>query len=180
MTGLTLSIEGGIAEIQLDDGKVNALSETMLEQLLAAIEEAAQADAALLICGRPGCFSGGYDRKLIDVLLLGDYRVGAEGDFRIGVNEVAIGMTMPDGAMLQARARLAPNWLNRCALQAEYLTPRQALEAGFFDELQSAEQLLERAREKVRQLAKLDRRAYRETRTLLHARLRMQLGKLFG
>ena len=66
MTGLTLSIEGGIAEIQLDDGKVNALSETMLEQLLAAIEEAAQADAALLICGRPGCFSGGYDRKLID------------------------------------------------------------------------------------------------------------------
>tara|TARA_R110002033_G_scaffold15887_1_gene44484 strand:+ start:7676 stop:8341 length:666 start_codon:yes stop_codon:yes gene_type:complete len=221
MTGLTLSIEGGIAEIQLDDGKVNALSETMLEQLLAAIEEAAQADAALLICGRPGCFSGGYDRKLIDaggpacdamraagdrltlalldypaplviastghamakaafVLLLGDYRVGAEGDFRIGLNEVAIGMTMPDGAMLQAQARLAPNWLNRCALQAEYLTPRQSLEAGFFDELQSAEQLLERAREKVRQLAKLDRRAYRETRTLLHARLRMQLGKLFG
>ena len=221
MSGLSLTITDGIAEIQLDDGKVNALSEVMLEALLAAIAQAAAADAALLISGRAGCFSGGYDRKLIDaggpacdvmraagdrltlalldypaplvvastghamakaafVLLLADYRVGAAGDFRIGLNEVAIGMTMPVGAMLQARARLAPQWLNRCALQAEYLNPQQALEAGFLDELQSAEQLLERARAKTHQLAALDRTAYRETRARMHAPLRTELGKLFG
>jgi len=221
MSGLSLTITEGIAEIQLDDGKVNALSEVMLEALLAAITQAAAADAALLISGRAGCFSGGYDRKLIDaggpacdamraagdrltlalldypaplvvastghamakaafVLLLADYRVGAAGDFRIGLNEVAIGMTMPVGAMLQARARLAPQWLNRCALQAEYLNPQQALEAGFLDELQSAEQLLERARAKTHQLAALDRTAYRETRARMHAPLRTELGKLFG
>ncbi|MGY8810872.1 MAG: crotonase/enoyl-CoA hydratase family protein [Pseudomonadales bacterium] len=221
MSGLSLTITDGIAEIQLDDGKVNALSEVMLEALLAAITQAAAADAALLISGRAGCFSGGYDRKLIDaggpacdamraagdrltlalldypaplvvastghamakaafVLLLADYRVGAAGDFRIGLNEVAIGMTMPVGAMLQARARLAPQWLNRCALQAEYLNPQQALEAGFLDELQSAEQLLERARAKTHQLAALDRTAYRETRARMHAPLRTELGKLFG
>ncbi|MEE2800079.1 MAG: enoyl-CoA hydratase-related protein, partial [Pseudomonadota bacterium] len=63
---LQLTIADGIAEIRLDDGKVNALSESMLEQLLAAIAKAAEADAALLISGRPGVFSGGYDRKLID------------------------------------------------------------------------------------------------------------------
>jgi len=221
MNGLSLTITDGIAEIQLDDGKVNALSEVMLEALLAAITQAAAADAALLISGRAGCFSGGYDRKLIDaggpacdamraagdrltlalldypaplvvastghamakaafVLLLADYRVGAAGDFRIGLNEVAIGMTMPVGAMLQARARIAPQWLNRCALQAEYLNPQQALEAGFLDELQSAEQLLERARAKTHQLAALDRTAYRETRARMHAPLRTELGKLFG
>ncbi|HEC53567.1 hypothetical protein LCGC14_0200010 [marine sediment metagenome] len=221
MSGLSLTITDGIAEIQLDDGKVNALSEVMLEALLAAITQAAAADAALLISGRAGCFSGGYDRKLIDaggpacdvmraagdrltlalldypaplvvactghamakaafVLLLADYRVGAAGDFRIGLNEVAIGMTMPVGAMLQARARLAPQWLNRCALQAEYLNAQQALEAGFLDELQSAEQLLERARAKTHQLAALDRTAYRETRARMHAPLRTELGKLFG
>ncbi len=221
MSGLTLKIADGLAEISLDDGKVNALSESMLEQLLAAIAEAAQADAALLIAGRPGCFSGGYDRKLIDaggpacdamraagdrltlalldypapvvvassghamakaafVLLLADYRVGAEGAFRIGLNEVAIGMTMPEGAMAQARTRLAAPWLNRCALQAEYLNPEQALEAGFLDELQPAEQVLDRAREKTRQLAALDRRAFRETRALLHAPLRKVLAQLFG
>lgn len=221
MNGLSLTITDGIAEIHLDDGKVNALSEVMLEALLAAITQAAAADAALLISGRAGCFSGGYDRKLIDaggpacdamraagdrltlalldypaplvvastghamakaafVLLLADYRVGAAGDFRIGLNEVAIGMTMPVGAMLQARARLAPQWLNRCALQAEHLNPQQALEAGFLDELQSAEQLLERARAKTHQLAALDRTAYRETRARMHAPLRTELGKLFG
>ena len=59
-------------------------------------------------------------------------------------------MTMPDGAMLQARARLSPQWLNRCVLQAEVFAAAGALEAGFFDELQPAEQLLERARAKTR------------------------------
>ena len=213
MSTLNLSIADGIAEIALDDGKVNALSERMLQQLLSAIAEAQTADAALLIYGRAGCFSGGYDRRLIAdggpacdamraagdrltlalldypapvviastghamakaafMLLLADYRIGAAGAFNIGLNEVAIGMTMPDAAMPQARLRLAPQWLNRCALQAQILNPEQALEAGFYDELATGGDLLERAREKVRQLAALDRTAYRETRLLLNSPLR--------
>lgn len=212
MSTLTLSIADGVAEIALDDGKVNALSERMLQQLLGAIAEAQAADAALLIYGRAGCFSGGYDRKLIAaggpecdamraagdrltlalldypapvviastghamakaafMLLLADYRVGAAGAFNIGLNEVAIGMTMPDAAMPQAR-RLAPQWLNRCALQAQILNPEQAQEAGFYDELATGGDLLQRAREKAQQLAALDRKAYRETRRLLNAPLR--------
>lgn len=215
MSGLTLGIADGVAEIALDDGKVNALSEQMLEQLLAAIAEARAADAALLIYGRAGCFSGGYDRRLIAaggpacdamraagdqltlalldypapvviastghamakaafMLLLADYRVGAAGAFNIGLNEVAIGMTMPDAAMPQAR-RLAPQWLSRCALQAQTLNPEQALEAGFYDELATGGDLLERAREKAQQLAALDRKAYRETRQMLHAPLRAEV-----
>lgn len=221
MSSLTLTIADGVAEIGLDDGKANALSQSMLDALLAAMAQAAEADCALLIYGRPGCFSGGYDRKLIDsggpacnamraagdrltlalldypgpvvmastghamakaafMLLLADYRLGATGAFRIGLNEVAIGMTMPDAAMLQARARLAPQWLNRCALQAESLNPAQALEAGFLDELLPPEQLLDQARAKARQLAALDRKAYRETRALLHAALRKDLAWVFG
>lgn len=215
MSILNLTIADGVAEIALDDGKVNALSEQMLEQLLVAIAEARAADAALLIYGRAGCFSGGYDRKLIAaggpacdamraagdqltlalldypapvviastghamakaafMLLLADYRVGAGGAFSIGLNEVAIGMTMPDAAMPQAR-RLAPQWLNRCALQAQILTPEQALEAGFYDELATGEDVLERARKKARQLAALDRKAYRETRKMLNAPLRAEV-----
>lgn len=219
MSNLTLVINDGVAEITLDDGKVNALSERMLESLLDAIVEAAQADVALLITGRAGCFSGGYDRKLIAaggpacdamraagdrltialldypaplviassghamakaafMLLLADYRIGAAGEFRIGLNEVAIGMTMPDAALPQARARLAATWLNRCALQAEALTPELAVQAGFLDELQPSDQLLEKAREKARQLAALDRKAYRETRRLLNAPLRAEFTSL--
>ena len=213
MNSLNLTITEGVAEIALDDGKVNALSERLLQQVLSAMAEAQAADAALLVYGRAGCFSGGYDRKLIAdggpacdamraagdrltlalldypapvviastghamakaafMLLLADYRIGAAGAFNIGLNEVAIGMTMPDAAMPQARQRLAPQWLHRCALQAQTLNPEQALQAGFYDELATGGDLLERAREKTRQLAALDRTAYRETRLLLNSPLR--------
>ncbi|MFA5678675.1 MAG: crotonase/enoyl-CoA hydratase family protein [Pseudomonas sp.] len=220
MSALTLQIANGVAEIALDDGKVNALSEQMLNDLLTGIAEAQATDAALLIHGRAGCFSGGYDRKLIAaggpacdamraagdrltlalldypapvviastghamakaafMLLLADYRIGTAGAFNIGLNEVAIGMTMPDAAMPQAR-RLAPQWLNRCALQAQILTPEQALEAGFYDELSTGGELLERARAKAFQLAALDRKAYRETRLLLNAPLRAEVLAALG
>ncbi|MFN3579083.1 MAG: crotonase/enoyl-CoA hydratase family protein [Pseudomonas sp.] len=216
MSGLSMAISNGLAEITLNDGKVNALSQVMLDYLLAALEQTAQADCAVLITGREGIFSAGYDRKLIDaggpacdamraagdrltlalldypapvviassghcmakaafMLLLADYRLGVEGDFRTGLNEVAIGMTMPDAAMPQARARLAPQWLDRCALQAQILNPQQALEAGFYDELASPDDLLQRARDKTKELAALDRKAYRETRKLLNAPLREQI-----
>jgi enoyl-CoA hydratase len=219
MSALTLHIEKGIAEIALDDGKANALSETMLEALLDAMTQAAAADAALLITGRSGCFSGGYDRKLIDaggpacdamraagdrltlalldypgpvvvactghamakaafMLLLADYRVGSEGSFRVALNEVAIGMTMPRPAMRLAKARLAAQWLSRCALQAQNLKPAEALDAGFFDELLPAEQVLGRARDKARALAALPRRAYRETRALVNGALRAEIAAL--
>lgn len=59
MSALTLTLAEGVAEIALDDGKVNALSEQMLEALLAAIDQARAADAALLIYGRAGVLSAG-------------------------------------------------------------------------------------------------------------------------
>lgn len=208
-----MATRDGMAEITLNDGKVNALSQVMIEYLLAALEQAAQADCAVLIVGREGIFSAGYDRQLIDaggpacaamraagdrltlalldhpapvviastghcmakaafMLLLADYRLGAAGAFHTGLNEVAIGMSMPQAAMAIARERLAPQWLSRCALQAQGLNPEQAQAAGFYDELQAPDQLLNHAREHLQRLAALPRMAYRDTRTLLNAPLR--------
>ncbi|WP_373184493.1 crotonase/enoyl-CoA hydratase family protein [Halopseudomonas sp.] len=221
MSALTYQVNNGLAEIAMDDGKVNALSEAMIGDLLVALSKAAEADLPVLIFGRSGCFSAGYDRRLIAaggpasvamraagdrltlalldhpaplviactghamakagfMLLLADYRLGAAGGFRVSLNEVAIGMTMPDAAMALARERLAPTWLSRCALQAEALDPVQALAAGFLDELASPAQLLGKAREKLTTLAALDRRAYRESRQLLNAPLRAELVKLLA
>ena len=210
---VTYELNDGIATITVNNGKANALSHEVFDALNAALDQAEQDKAIVILTGQPGMFSGGYDLKEMQkgpkeamalvkvgstftrrlaafplpviaacsghaiakgafVLLSVDYRIGVEGGFKLGLNEVAIGMTMPAGAMLQARARLSPQWLNRCVLQAEVFVSAGALEAGFFDELQPAEQLLECARAKTRQLAGLDRRAYRETRALLHAPLR--------
>ena len=109
------------------------------------------------------------------MLLLADYRLGAEGAFTTGLNEVAIGMTMPPAAMQLAEERIAPQWLSRCALQAESMDPAQALQAGFLDELAAPEQLLDKARAKLAKLAALDRKAYRETRQLMNAPLRERI-----
>ena len=47
--------------IQMDDGKANALSFEMLAQLGAALDQAEQAGKVVIICGRPGKWSAGFD-----------------------------------------------------------------------------------------------------------------------
>src|SRR5262249_53558485 len=47
------------------------------------------------------------------VVLTGDYRVGAAGAFKIGLNEVSIGLPVPVLAMELARDRLLPSELTR-------------------------------------------------------------------
>lgn len=58
-------ITDGIALIQLDDGKKNAITLEAAQELLAAVEKA-QADAnAIVIAGRPGAFCAGFDMAVM-------------------------------------------------------------------------------------------------------------------
>src|SRR3954451_12963718 len=57
-------VDEGIATIALDDGKVNALSIPMLEALHAALDRAAKDGAVVVITGREGYFSAGFDLKV--------------------------------------------------------------------------------------------------------------------
>src|SRR5262245_17362731 len=67
------------------------------------------------------------------VVLTGDYRIGAAGAFRIGLNEVAIGLTVPVLAMELARDRIATTELSRATLQATIYAPEHAARVGFLD-----------------------------------------------
>ncbi len=69
------------------------------------------------------------------VLLSADYRIGLRGDFRIGLNEVAIGMTLPWFGVELARHRLSRPYFDRCAITGVLIGPEEALAAGFLDEL---------------------------------------------
>jgi enoyl-CoA hydratase len=51
----------GVATIVIDDGKVNALSTAMLTALNGALDRAAADGAVVILTGRPGIFSGGFD-----------------------------------------------------------------------------------------------------------------------
>ena len=65
MTLLDYQLSDGIATIRLDDGKVNALSLDMQAAIGAAIDRAEADDAAIVLTGRPGVFSAGFDLATI-------------------------------------------------------------------------------------------------------------------
>ena len=57
--------EDSIAAITVDDGKVNALSVPMLAELNGALDQAAADRAVVVLSGRPGVFSAGFDLPVL-------------------------------------------------------------------------------------------------------------------
>ncbi len=104
------------------------------------------------------------------VLLTGDVRVGSVGPFRIGLNEVSIGMPVPVLAMELARDRLLPTELGRATLEARIYAPEEAVRVGYLDEAVPDGELLARAREEAARLASLARPAFRATKARLRGR----------
>jgi len=211
MSPVTYEARDAIAVLRMDDGKANALSYEMMDALDEALTRAEKEASAVVLVGRAGRFSAGFDLKLmmagVDsaralvtrgatallrlytlpmpfviacsghalaagalLVLTGDVRIAARGAFRIGLNEVQIGMPIPVLAMELARDRLAPNHLTASTLFATIVDPEQAVTAGWVDEAVDEAALLDRAIERVRTLAALPRDAYAKTKTALRER----------
>ncbi|CAI3789208.1 Fatty acid oxidation complex subunit alpha [Pseudomonas sp. MM227] len=102
------------------------------------------------------------------LLLSADYRIGVEGPFHIGLNEVQIGMTMHHAGIELARDRLRRSAFQRSVIGAEMFDPAGALQAGFLDEVVPPEQLQAAALAAAQRLQKLNMKAH--ARTKLKAR----------
>ncbi len=98
------------------------------------------------------------------ILLSADYRVGVEGPFSIGLNEVLIGMTMHHVGIELARDRLRKNFFNRSVINGEMFNPQQALEAGFLDAVVAPEELMNAAKAMATQLKKVNMTAHKNTK----------------
>lgn len=198
---VSYSLAEGIATVALDDGKVNALSIPTLRALHEALDRAERDEATVLLHGREGFLSAGFDLQtfgsgleaVLEMLTLGarlsermlrfprpvvlacsghavaagsfltlaaDARIGAEGPFRIGLNEVKIGLTVPWFAIELARGRLAPAHFDAAVITARMYDPPGALAAGFLDRVVPAERLRETSRETARELSALDMPAH--------------------
>ena len=59
------AIDGAIATVTMDDGKVNVLSPRMLAEIGAALDRAEADRAVVLLTGRPGVFSAGFDLPVL-------------------------------------------------------------------------------------------------------------------
>lgn len=213
---VTTTQDGDVAVIRLDDGKANALSFEVIAGLDQALEAAQDAKAVVML-GREGKFSAGFDlsvmtggvddaRRLLyagailglrvftfpvpvvfgvtgHALAMGgilttcaDYRVGAAGPFKIGLNEVAIGMPVPTFAVELCRDRLAKRWFTRCVQHAHICDPAEALDAGFLDEVVEPAEVEARCREVAADLARtVHPGPFRTTRRNVRGQLAEQL-----
>ena len=113
-----------------------------------------------------------------------DFRVGARGAFKLGLNEVAIGLPLPHFAREIARERVSKRHLDRAALHAEIYDPQGALDAGFLDALAEPDALSGAAMEHALRLSGLDADAFAHTKRALHAdavsRIRDELAREAG
>lgn len=98
------------------------------------------------------------------LLLSADYRIGIEGPFSIGLNEVQIGMTMHHAGIELARDRLSKSAFGRSVINGEMFDPNGALQAGFLDKVVTAEELTDAARTVALQLKKINMRAHKQTK----------------
>ncbi len=211
--GEILSYESvdGVAVLRMDDGKANALSHEMLDAFTAALDRAEREAGAVVLAGREGRFSAGFDlktmmsgvdaaKKLVSrgaeiylrlygfplpvvaactghalaggalLLLVSDTRLGAEGDFKIGLNEVKISLTLPILAQELARDRLSPRHLTAATIQAAIYTPDGACEAGYLDRLAGVDTVVAEAIAEAKELSALPRAAHANTKAKLRAR----------
>ncbi len=94
------------------------------------------------------------------ILLCSDYRLGAEGAFKIGLNEVAIGITMHYAGIAMAKHGLTDSYVNRSLYLAEMFDPKGAVKAGFLDELLPADTVIDSAMIRADACTGLNMKAY--------------------
>jgi enoyl-CoA hydratase len=199
----------------IDDGKVNALSGEVIDGIRSAIAVAAERGRPLVVTGRVGCFSAGFDlavmggddregasalfadgahlyRDLIEapvpvvasctghalaggalLLLSADYRIGRSGPYRVGLNEVSIGMALPNFAVAMATHRLERRYLTTATMFAEVVPPDRAVVMGFLDE--AVDDPLDAARKLASTLARLPQGAFAATKRRIRRGLHEEL-----
>ena len=205
---VTIDIADGIARIGMDDGKVNAMSTNLMNQLSAALDAAEAADAVVVLSGREGIFSAGFDLRTFDrgaeagfemvhtgaqlivrllsfplpiltvctghaypmgafLMMSADSRIGIDGPWRIGMNEVAIGLTVPKFAVELARHRLTAPGL-ACVNVAAMHAPLDAMRLGYLDRVVAPEKLAECIDEEATRLRTLDIGSFRGTKARIN------------
>jgi 3,2-trans-enoyl-CoA isomerase len=100
-----------------------------------------------------------------------DWRVMAEGDYKIGLNEVPVGIPLPPVILAGLRRLVGPRRAERLAVSGELLSPQDALGFGMVDELVALEGVVDRAIERCQRLLALPAEAMTSTRRLARADL---------
>ena len=110
------------------------------------------------------------------IALFADYRIQAEGEFRMGLNEGQVGLVVPP-VIHQALVRLiGPYSAERHLVGGQMIPVTDALDVGLVDEIVAPDQVIDRAVDWCRALLALPAQAMAETRRLC----RRDLADLFS
>ena len=96
-----------------------------------------------------------------------DYRIMAEGDFRIGLNEVPVGIVVPPPIVALASYTLGPTKAARAFLNGTLFLPDEARDFGMIDETSPPDLVLSRAEKRLRAFLALPENAWRKTKATL-------------
>lgn len=194
----TYEDRGAYGVAAFGDGKLNVMSQAMLEAIGAALTQAEAAGKPVILRAGGEVFSAGFNLKVFQtgtaeeihgmlragaelalrilsfplpvvalcqghaypmgafLILSSDFRVSTTGTHRIGLNEVAIGLTVPRFAVETARQRLQPAYFSRTVTTGEMFEPEEARRAGFFDVLAAPDEAEAVAVAEAERLAKID------------------------
>jgi len=204
--------EGGVRLLRLDRPPANAIDESLLGDLSAAVEAARADDSvrAVVLTGAGAFFGGGFDLSApprdaratahlaalyreahlrlltlpkptlamvnghaiaggLVMALACDYRLGVEGDYRIGLNEVAIGASFPRIAFEIVRLRLTHARASELLLGAALYPASQAIRLGVVDELLPREGFEATVLRRAARMGAFPRDAYAHTKSALVA-----------
>jgi len=197
---------------RLDDGGPNVIGFATAAGLSAAVDQASEAGLPLVILGRDGMFSAGFDLNVLNddvaafadlvmtgaellrhiveapipvilgvsghavamgalLLMAADYRIGVDGRFKIGLNEVAIGMTLPHFALALAESRLSKRHLLRATTMAELYRPEPARDVGYLDDVVALEGHKAATMAKAEAMSKLAQGAFAGTKARIRGDL---------
>lgn len=211
MMRTSCTIDADIAHIALDDGKVNAMSAEMLQEIGGHLDRARASARVTIISGRPGIFSAGFDmptfangldpsRRMMAagihaivamlshphpivvactghaypmgafLMMCADDRYGARGDYNIGMNEVAIGLTVPRFALALAEHRLSRAGYSAVATGTLF-SPDDAVAAGYLDHVVDADRVGAHAQAAAERLLSINLQSYAATKQRMNAEI---------
>jgi Delta3-Delta2-enoyl-CoA isomerase len=100
-----------------------------------------------------------------------DYRVMAQGPYRIGLNEVQVGLVAPDCIQMALRRLVGTYRAERLLVSGALIDAEQALACGFVDELTGVDQVITRALHWLNETLALPAHAMLATRQIARADL---------
>lgn len=160
--GLDLKILSQLEPVELS---------TLLELFSTVLQKIIQSPCPVVAAVNGHAIAGGAV-----ITLCCDTAIGAQGELKIGLSEVAVGMPLPTFVVELARQRLNPTKLVEALLFGKLYGWQGGLEAGYLHHTAQPEELSGRSLEIAHHLAQLPKQAYLQTKKALWAPLPKSLG----